>query len=93
MVTARIVVSTSIGGYSILLVGMDVSAGFRRQGIGSKLLEQVLAWGSERVARRFQLVSASAYARAFLFYRHAGLLKSRVTAFYGKLDVMNPDFS
>ncbi|HOI73964.1 MAG TPA: GNAT family N-acetyltransferase [Syntrophales bacterium] len=92
MATAQIVVSTSVGGYSILLEDMYVSAGFRRQRIGSKLLEQILAWGSERGARRVQLVVASANARAFRFYRHAGLLKSNMTAFYGKLDVMNPDF-
>jgi len=90
MVTAQIVVSTSIGGYSILLEDMYVSSGFRRQGVGSKLLEQVLAWGSERGASRVQLVVATSNARAFRFYRQAGLLKSHVTAFYGKLDVMNP---
>lgn len=93
MATAQIVVSTSIGGYSIVLEDMYVSAGFRRKGVGSKLLENVLAWGSERGARRVQLVFATANARAFRFYRQAGLLKSHMTAFYGKLDVMNPDFS
>lgn len=93
MATAQIVVSTSIGGYSIVLEDMYVSAGFRRKGVGSKLLENVLAWGSERGARRVQLVVATANARAFRFYRQAGLLKSHMTAFYGKLDVMNPDFS
>lgn len=93
MATAQIVVSTSIGGYSIVLEDMYVSAGFRRKGVGSKLLENVLAWGSERGARRVQLVVATANARAFRFYRQAGLLKSHMTAFSGKLDVMTPDFS
>jgi len=52
MVTAQIVISTSIGGYSILLEDMYVASGFRRKGVGSKLLEQVLVWGSEHDARR-----------------------------------------
>ena len=56
MVTAQIVVSTSIGGYSILLEDMYVASGFRRKGVGSKLLERVLVWGSERDARRAAMV-------------------------------------
>jgi GNAT superfamily N-acetyltransferase len=85
MVTAQIVVSTSVGGYSILLEDMFVAAGFRRKGIGSKLLQQVLSWGSERDAFRIQLVAAAGNAGALDFYRHAGLLKSDMIALYGRL--------
>ena len=89
MVTAQIVVSTSIGGYSILLEDMYVASGFRRKGVGSKLLEQVLVWGSEHDARRVQLVADTANTEAFRFYRQAGLLESHMTALYGKLDAIN----
>lgn len=91
MVTAQIVVSTSVGGYSVLLEDLFVASGFRRKGIGSKLLAQVLAWGAERDARRMQLVAATANTRALNFYRHAGLLKSGMTALYGKLSTIKPN--
>jgi len=93
MVTAQLVVSTSVGGYSLLLEDMYVAAGFRRKGIGAMLLEQVLVWGSERDARRVQLVAAAGNTGALRFYRRAGLLKSHMTALYGKLDAVNPNLA
>jgi len=89
MVTAQLVVSTSSGGYSILLEDMYVAPGFRRKGIGAKLLDQVLVWGAERGACRVQLVAAAGNNRALRFYRRAGLLKSDMTALYGKMDAVN----
>lgn len=91
MVTAQRVVSTSIGGYSILLEDMYVASGFRRKGVGSKLLTQAITWGSEHDAQRIQLVVAAGNTGAFRFYRQAGLLKSHMTALYGRLDTMNPN--
>jgi len=89
MVTAQIVVSTSSGGYSILLEDMYVASGFRRKGIGTKLLEQVIVWGSGQGARRVQLVADVTNIGALMFYRQAGLQTSRMTALYGTLDVIN----
>ncbi|HAR49730.1 MAG TPA: GNAT family N-acetyltransferase, partial [Smithella sp.] len=89
MVTAQIVVSTSSGGYSILLEDMYVDAGFRRKGIGTKLLAQVLVWGSAQGAGRVQLVADVTNIGALMFYRQAGLLTSRMTALYGTLDAIN----
>ena len=89
MVTAQIVVSTSSGGYSILLEDMYVASGFRRRGIGTKLLEQVIVWGSGQRAGRVQLVADVTNIGALIFYRQAGLLTSRMTALYGTLDVIN----
>lgn len=89
MVTAQIVVSTSVGGYSILLEDMYIASGFRRKGIGSKLLAHVLVWGSGQGARRVQLVADVTNAGALIFYRQAGLLTSRMTALYGTLDAIN----
>ena len=86
MVTGQIVVSTAGGGYSILLEDMYIASGFRRIGIGSKLLKEVLAWGSERGALRVQLVADVENAGALMFYRQMGLLTSRMTALYGKLE-------
>jgi ribosomal protein S18 acetylase RimI-like enzyme len=93
MVTAQIVVSTSVGGYSVLLEDMYVASGFRRQSIGSKLLDQVITWGFERGARRVQLVADTGNTAALMFYRQAGLRKSRMIAFYGTSDVINPDLA
>jgi GNAT superfamily N-acetyltransferase len=89
MVTAQIVVSTSSGGYSILLEDMYVASGFRRKGIGIKLLEQVIVWGLGQGAGRIQLVADVTNIGALMFYRQAGLLTSRMTALYGTLDVIN----
>lgn len=89
MVTAQLVVSTSAGGYSILLEDMYVAPGYRRKGVASRLLAQALAWGSERNARRIQLVAAEANTGALWFYRQAGLRKSQMTALYGLLDNIN----
>jgi GNAT superfamily N-acetyltransferase len=90
MVTAQIVVSTSIGGYSILLEDMYVASGFRRKGVGSKLMEQAIVWGSEHDALRIQLVAAGANTRALQFYRRAGLLRSGMTGLYGQINVIRP---
>jgi GNAT superfamily N-acetyltransferase len=90
MATAQIVVSTPSGGYSILLENLYVVPSFRRRGVGSKLLERTVAWGFEHGAHRVQLVTAAANTKASLFYRHAGLLKSPLTSFYGKIDVIDP---
>lgn len=89
MVTAQIVVSTSSGGYSILLEDMYVASGFRRKGIGTKLLEQVIVWGSGQGARRVQLVADVTNIGALMFYQLAGLQKSQMTALYAKVDTMN----
>jgi len=88
MVTAQIVVSTSIGGYSILPEDMYVASEYRRNGVGSKLLEQVFVWGSGHGAQRVQLVAGASNTGAFKFYRQAGLLKSHMIALYGKLDAI-----
>lgn len=90
MVTAQIVVSTSVGGYSVLIEDMFVASGFRRQGIGSKLLGRVIIWCCEQGARRIQLVADTENAAALIFYRKAGLMKSRMIAFYGTPDVISP---
>lgn len=89
MVTAQIVVSTSSGGYSILLEDMYVGSEFRRKGIGTKLLERVLVWGVGQGAGRVQLVADVSNIGALMFYRQAGLSTSRMTALYGTLDAVN----
>jgi GNAT superfamily N-acetyltransferase len=93
MVTAQLVVSTAAGGHSVLLEDMYVAAGMRRRRIGTKLLEEVLAWGWERGARRIQLVAAASNTGALMFYRQSGLLTSGMTALYGKLADLGPDWA
>lgn len=90
MVSAQVVVSTAVGAYSVLLEDMFVKTEHRRMGIGSKLLEQVVDWGVEKGAMRVQLVADETNTRALKFYRQAGLITGRMTALYGKMDVLNP---
>jgi hypothetical protein len=52
-------------------------------------LEQVIVWGSGQGAHRIQLVADVTNIGALMFYRQAGLVTSRMTALYGKLDAIN----
>ena len=93
MVTAQIVVSTSIGGYSILLEDMYVASGFRRKGVGSKLLELVLVWGSERDARRVQLVAAAGEHRGIQVLQAGGPAGEPYDGILWKAGHHQPEFS
>jgi ribosomal protein S18 acetylase RimI-like enzyme len=68
---------------------MYIVSGFRRKGIGSKLLAHVLVWGYKQGIRRVQLVADVTNIGALMFYRQAGLLTSKMTALYGTLDAIN----
>jgi GNAT superfamily N-acetyltransferase len=82
MVTAQLVVSTAAGGYSVLIEDMVILEEYRRQGLGTRLLQQAIAWGKERGAKRWQLVADLKNAPALAFYKNSGFQQSRMIGFY-----------
>ncbi len=82
VVTAQLVVSTAAGGYGILIEDMIILEEYRRQGLGTGLLNQVIAWGKEKGAERFQLVADRRNVPALEFYKDLGFQQSCMTAFY-----------
>lgn len=86
MVTGQLVVSTAAGGYSVLMEDMFVVSAMRQKGVGSMLFRKILAWGTAHGALRIQLVADINNRRALQFYRKAGLMRSRMTALYGRME-------
>jgi len=82
MVTAQLVISTAAGGYSVLLEDMLVLEEYRRQGLGTRLLRQVAAWGEKRGAERYQLVADRRNVPALEFYKNSGFQQSCMSGFY-----------
>ena len=72
MASAQMVVSTAEGALSAWIEDVVVHQDYRRQGIGSHLLEYLVAWAKERGATRVQLVADRENASADLFYRALG---------------------
>ncbi len=72
MASVQVLVSTAEGG----LVGMveDVIVGrqFRRVGVGSRLLERIIAWSRTRGLRRLQLLADCTNTSAIGFYVSRG---------------------
>jgi len=82
MVTGQLLVSTAAGGYSVLIEDMVVLEEYHRQGLGTRLLRQVAAWGEERGAKRYQLVADRRNVPALEFYKNSGFQQSCMSGFY-----------
>jgi ribosomal protein S18 acetylase RimI-like enzyme len=82
MVSGQLVISTAIGGYSVLLEDMCINSRFRRSGTGSALLEHLVAWGKDKGAKRIQLVADKENIAALAFYHKEGFSSSRMTGMY-----------
>jgi len=82
MVSGQLVISTAIGGCSVLLEDMCITKEFRRSGAGSVLLESIVAWGKGKGAARIQLVADSENHSALEFYLKKGFSSSRMTGMY-----------
>jgi GNAT superfamily N-acetyltransferase len=82
MVTAQLVVSTAAGGYGIIIEDMVILEKYRRQRLGTRLLKQVIAWGREKGAKRYQLVADRRNVPALEFYKNFGFQQSFMTGFY-----------
>lgn len=70
MATAQLVISTAQGGRSAWVEDMVVDAGWRRQGIGSRLLSAVADWAAAAGAMRIQLLADKGNDPALAFYRN-----------------------
>lgn len=68
MGTAQLVISTSEGAPSMLVEDVVVSPPWQRQGIGSRLLDTIGAWGTAHGANRMQLLADRTNSKALDFY-------------------------
>lgn len=82
MVTCQLVVSTAVGGYSILLEDMYIVDTFRQEGIGTLLIRAVQDWGDAKGALRIQLLMDERNRIADLFYRKTYFQGSHMAGFY-----------
>lgn len=85
MATCQLVVSTAVGGYSILLEDMYVVGAFRHKGIGAMLIRSVRDWGEKKGALRIQLLMDERNRMADLFYKKMCFQGSHMTGFYKML--------
>ncbi len=72
MCSGQITVSTAKGGPSLLVEDVIVHEGFRGQGIGRQLMEEVAEWGKKKGALRLQLLADRNNASALEFYKRLG---------------------
>ena len=79
MGSAQLVISTAEGALSAWIEDIVVHPDYRRQGIGKRLLEHLLAWAKTRGATRAQLVADKENAGAGLFYDGLGWQSTQLT--------------
>lgn len=80
MSSAQLVFSTAEGAWSAWVEDVVVAEAWRGHGLGRALLEQVLAWASDRGATRAQLLVDLDNPPALDFYRHLGWAETRLAA-------------
>jgi len=85
MVTAQLLVSTAIGGLSVLLEDLFVEKQYRTTGIGLKLVDALINWGKSKGALRVQLVADKTNEAALKFYSKTGFDKSRMVGLYKEI--------
>jgi GNAT superfamily N-acetyltransferase len=81
MVTAQTVVSTAEGGESIWIEDVVVRDGWRRKGIGRRLVQAVEQWCAARGVTRMQLLADGGNEDAMAFYPHRGWTRTGMVAF------------
>ena len=80
MSSAQLVFSTAEGAWSAWVEDVVVAEAWRGHGLGRALLEQILAWASDRGATRAQLLVDLDNPPALDFYRHLGWAETRLAA-------------
>jgi ribosomal protein S18 acetylase RimI-like enzyme len=68
MISGQLVISTAMGSPSLWIEDVYVAPEHRGRGWGSRLLQSIIHWGSQRGARRFQLLADQNNHRAIEFY-------------------------
>lgn len=81
MATVQLVISTAEGNPSLLVEDVVVAYGYRGQGLGTKLLEYICKWGTQKGATRMQLLADLDNTEALDFYRATGWNKTQLVAF------------
>ena len=81
MVSAQTVVSTAEGGESVWIEDVVVRNGWRRKGIGRKLVQAVEQWCAGRGVTRMQLLADGANEAACEFYPKRGWTRTGMVAF------------
>jgi GNAT superfamily N-acetyltransferase len=82
MITGQLVVSSAVGGYSILLEDLFVIPEYRTRGIASMLIRHLISWGKTKGAVRVQLVADNRNPAAMKLYKNAGFLSSNMRGLY-----------
>ena len=72
MCSLQILISTAEGGEVGLLEDLVVAADFRNQGIGAKLLAEIVDWAGQRGLKRLQLLADKNNSPALGFYERQG---------------------
>jgi GNAT superfamily N-acetyltransferase len=86
MVSGQLVVSTAVGGYSLLLEDMFVLPQYRRRHVGRMLLETISEWAREKGALRIQLVADRENHPALMFYRKNDFKQGKMVGMYKSLE-------
>ena len=72
MVSGQLVISTAEGAASVWVEDLVVHPEYRRNGIGSAMLDHLLSWGKAQGATRAQLVNDKDNPHAEVFYNSRG---------------------
>lgn len=57
MCTAQLLVSTAEGGFAALIEDLVVDNGYRKRGLGKKLISAIESWAVDKGARRLELLA------------------------------------
>lgn len=76
MATVQTLISTAEGGRVGLVEDVIVDRGFRHKGIGTRLLDEIIAWGKRRKLLRIQLLADRDNRSALDFYAKQGWSKT-----------------
>lgn len=82
MVTGQLIISTAVGGKSLLLEDLIVKKEYRGQGIGKGLLISIENWAKNHNILRMQLVADFRNQLAVKFYQKNQYIQSNMTGFY-----------
>ena len=79
MCAGQLLLSTVEGGCVLLIEDFIVQKSFRKKGIGNRLIEAIEAWGQNRGAKRFQLLTEKKNETALKFYENRGWSQTQLT--------------
>jgi ribosomal protein S18 acetylase RimI-like enzyme len=69
MCTGQLLLSTSEGGFSLLVEDVVVDISWRGQGVGTQLLKALEEWGGKKRVSRFQLLADRSNEAGLGFYK------------------------